>query len=112
MYELKNDKYRRARGGKAVFIDILCAKCNGLVMVYQKDGEGKLKRCYLNRIFFPLELERLQYSPAVKTTKDFSALFCKTCKQLIGSPMLHHEGRLAFRLFPGSYFKTRHSPED
>jgi hypothetical protein len=108
MYTLKNDKYRRSRGGQAEFWDIFCAKCEELLLVYQKDGTGQLKRCYLNRIFYPPHLARLQNDPTVSSTKDFEALWCTHCKTLIGSPMLHREGRLAFRLMLGTWSKKKH----
>ena len=108
MYKLKKDKYRRARGGKAEVWTIHCAKCNELVLVYQKDGTGTLKRCYLNRILAPAPLEKLQRDPAIGSVKDLTGLWCPDCQALIGSPMLHHEGRLAFRLMLGSWSKKRH----
>lgn len=107
MFKFKNDKYRRARGGKAEFLQIHCAKCGSLLLIYQKDGSGQLHRCYLNRIVYPPRYERLQYDPAVRSTRDLQALWCEECKTLIGLPMLHHEGRLAFRLMLGTWSKRK-----
>lgn len=103
--KLKNDKYRKARGGRAYFIDLICAKCDNVILKYQKDGNGTLKRCYLNRIFYPDELEKLQYS--VRNLNDFKNLVCKNCDSVIGTPMLHHEGRFAFKLRKGFWIKKR-----
>ena len=104
-FKLKNDKYRKARGGKAYFINLICIRCNNIILKYQKDGDGDLKRCYLNRIFYPSELEKLQYSS--RNPKDFQNLVCKNCNTVIGTPMLHHGGRLAFKLRKGFYLKQR-----
>ncbi|MBI4155367.1 hypothetical protein HY498_04770 [Candidatus Woesearchaeota archaeon] len=106
-FKLKNDKYRRKRGGEAHFIDIYCINCNNFLLKYQKDGKGTLQRCYLNRIFYPQYLERLQYNPKIKGYKDLPNLICQSCNTVIGTPMLHHDGRLAFKLRKGLYFKKR-----
>ena len=107
-FKLKNDQYRRKRGGQAVFLDICCTNCGSLLLVYQKDGTGQLHRCYLNRIFYPPALESLQHNKQIRIPNDFKPLRCEGCKQLIASPMLHHEGRLALRLIPGTYAKRKH----
>ncbi len=104
-FELKNDKYRRARGGIAHFLEISCSQCSTYLMTYQKDGMGNLLRCYLNRIFHPPELERLQYR--VSSLQDVPQLKCNGCDTVIGSPMLYNNGRFAFRLRKGLYMKKR-----
>jgi hypothetical protein len=48
--KLKNDKYRRARGGYSRMLAISCEKCGSLVCRYQKDGPGALRRMYIDRI--------------------------------------------------------------
>lgn len=106
-FKLKNDKYRRARGGKACQMDLCCVKCSYIILKYQKDGDGTLMRCYLNRILYPPELERLQYNLNIRSPKDMPNLTCKSCNTVIGTPMLHHGGRLAFKLRKGFYFKRR-----
>jgi hypothetical protein len=45
---MKKDKYLREKGGTAKIINIKRASCGKLIFVYQKDGPGWLKRCYLN----------------------------------------------------------------
>lgn len=104
---IKRDRYLRVRGGKARIIDIFCAACNTLVLTYQKDGPGQLLRCYLNRIFAPPELERLQHNPAITEPAHMSNLACPNCKALIGTPMRHFDGRLAFRLRKGAYYSKK-----
>jgi len=84
-------------------IDVNCASCGQLILHYQKDGPGWLKRCYLNRIFAPDELEKLQYDKNIKIPSDLSSLVCSRCGEIIGSPVLHKDGRLAFHLERGKF---------
>jgi len=105
--QLKNDVYRKARGGKAFFMRLFCAKCTAEVFLYQKDGDGQLKRCYLNRIFEPPELERLQHDIRLRDPEHIPALTCRTCKTVLGMPIRHHDGRIAFRLRQGFFTKKR-----
>jgi len=83
-------------------IYVVCAKCKEKVLYYQKDGIGWLKRCYLNRIFAPANLEKLQYDKNIKTPNDLPNLIC-SCGNLIGTSMIHKDKRLAFRLEKGSF---------
>ena len=105
MLKLKNDRYRNARGGTAHFCDIVCARCGSFVLLYQKDGHGGLHRLYLNRIFLPEELAALQRLPHIRQPSDLAPLKCSACGSMIGTPMRHSEGRLAFRLVVGSFVK-------
>lgn len=50
---LKNDTYRKMRGGHTRLLRISCQKCNSLICLYQKDGSGNLRRMYLDRISDP-----------------------------------------------------------
>lgn len=111
MIKTKHDQYRRARGGKAKMLDVLCAKCGAEVLLYQKDGDGNLLRCYLNRIFAPSKYEELQHSAKITVPKDMPNLECGKCGQVIGSPMRHLDGRLAFRLRYG-FFSKRTSKKE
>src|SRR4051812_25818367 len=97
---LKNDRYRKARGGTATFLTLYCANCNAHLILYQKDGEGRLLRCYLNRIFAPPALEALHRDPEIREARDLKSLVCRNCKATIGHPFRYHDGRLAFRLVP------------
>ena len=108
--KMHNDKFRSVRGGKAVMLDVYCSKCSTKVLWYQKDGIGNLRRCYLNRIFAPPELEQLQKNPAIQETKDMPNLSCPSCHSVIGTPMRYSDGRLAFRLIPRSFYK-KHSKD-
>lgn len=101
---MKMDKYRRARGGKAFMINLMCS-CGAEILYYQKDGDGKLKRCYLNRIFSPKELEKLQRQKL--EPNDIPPLTCPSCNKVVGTAITHHDGRIAFRLRPGHYKVNR-----
>lgn len=75
--------------------------------MYQKDGPGQLLRCYLNRIFAPPALERLQHNPVITEPNSMPNLACPNCKALIGTPMRHFDERLAFRLRKGAYYSKK-----
>lgn len=105
MREIKKDKYWRDRGSVHIVINIVCASCGNNVFVYQKDGRGNLYRAYLNRILAPEALASLQDQSI--TVKQMHNLVC-SCGNLIGIPMHHWEGRLAFRLVHGAYQKRRY----
>ena len=104
MREIRKDKYFRDRQSTYVILSIGCVVCNKEVLLYQKDGRGGLKRLYLNRILAPEALALLQ--DIVQSDKQLKMLSCE-CGNSIGIPMLHREGRLAFRLIPGSFTKHK-----
>lgn len=104
MREIKKDKYFRDRQSTYVILGIRCATCGEEILLYQKDGRGGLKRLYLNRILAPETLASLQ--DTIENEKQLTMLNCK-CGTHIGIPMLHREGRLAFRLIPGSFTKHK-----
>jgi guanylate kinase len=108
--KLKNDRHRKVRGGMARLIAILCASCDTLVVLYQKDGRGQLVRCYTNRIFGPPNLAALQEDPAIAKPADLPLITCRSCGIVIGAPMRHTDGRLAFRLVHGR-FRIRAAPD-
>lgn len=90
---LKNDKYRRSRGGYSRLLEIRCEKCKKLLCYYQKDGPGPLKRMYIDRI--------------VNTYKQAGAtLKCHNCGHVLGVRYKYEkEKRLAYRMFVGSVTK-------
>jgi hypothetical protein len=104
---MKKDKYFRERGGKAKIINVSCTSCGKLIFVYQKDGPGWLKRCYLNRIIEPQEYAKMQKDKRIKEPYDFGNLVC-TCGNVLGSPIKHKDGRLAFHLIRGKFKRTIH----
>jgi len=94
--KLKQDKYKKVRGGYSRFLEIKCEKCSNVIAIYQKDGPGPLKRMYADRIFSPEKLSKLQN----KKNKKIPNLVCSKCKQVIGIPYIYQkEKRPAFRLF-------------
>jgi len=101
-YSLKKDKYKSARGGHSRLLNVCCRKCGNIVVVYQKDGPGNLRRLYLDRIFAPDDLVDLQ---TLKIT-DIPTLKCKKCSEMLGTPYIYpKEKRKAFRLYQDSVIK-------
>lgn len=113
--KIKKDKFLKQRGGTTKIIDIFCRKCGKLLLVYQKDGPGWLKRLYLNRILKPEEYSKLQLSPRIKNASDLNKLVCK-CGNIIGIPAQHvfrsdgitPDGRLDFELMRGKFIRKMH----
>jgi hypothetical protein len=103
MRPIKKDSYYRSRNSVYRKWRLICVGCQATILDYQKDGRGQLKRVYLNRILAPESLACLQDTHFVAT--DLQALKCASCGELIGLPMLHWEGRIAFRLLPGRWGK-------
>ncbi len=107
----RRDKFYRDRDSYAEWWTIGCSACAQKVLLYQKDGHGKLYRCYLNRIFAPSDYANLQYDSRL-TVKKLPNLVCAHCKNLLGIPMLHWEGRLAFRLIKGRWVRRKAQQSD
>lgn len=105
-HTFKKDKYVNARGGNSHFLDIYCSKCNEHILLYQKDGPGRLLRLYLDRIFEPQEFLFLKLNSNNKN--KIPNLKCPGCLALIGTPMVYiSEKRLAIRLIYGSFVKKK-----
>jgi len=101
-FSFKKDKYKATRGGYSRLLNVCCRKCESVVVVYQKDGPGSLRRLYLDRIFAPADMVGLQYL----NTKEIPALKCKKCSEILGTPYIYiKEKRKAFRLYPDSVIK-------
>jgi hypothetical protein len=109
VYYFKKDRYRKARGGKTKLIDIYCSSCGTLLLIYQKDFlKGGLKRCYLDRIFYPPKYCDLQHREDIKSVKDIPKLQCENCKTVIGTLMRYNkqgEDRLAYNLIQNNLIK-------
>jgi hypothetical protein len=100
-FKFKRDAYMRARGTPAM-LKINCALCTTYLMRYQKDGPGPLKRCYLDRIHHPEELEKRQYILFDKNTALH--LKCSTCNVAIGTPIVYEkENRPAYHMRAGFF---------
>jgi hypothetical protein len=90
---LKNDKYKKARGGRSCWLELSCEKCKNKIVTYQKDGPGILKRLYIDRMI----------GKNIPTGKD---LTCSKCKTLLGVWIIYKkENRPAYRLFAGAVEK-------
>ncbi|MDP3994849.1 MAG: hypothetical protein Q8P91_03380 [bacterium] len=93
-FKLKNDKYKKARGGPSRFLDISCEGCQTHLFYYQKDGPGILKRMYIDRIF---ESDNLKLD---------SNLVCPKCNKVLAIITIYEkENRPALRLFAGAITK-------
>ena len=100
--KLKQDKYRKARGGHSRLLDVCCAKCSSHIFYYQKDGPGIVKRTYLDRICNSEKFESLKNL----TLGKIPQLICSKRGEHIGTPIVYKkENRLAFRLFEGAVSK-------
>jgi ribosomal protein S27E len=101
-FKFKKDKYKRARGGHSRLLNVSCRKCGNLVLIYQKDGPGNLRRLYLDRIFFPKPLADQQNKPL----NQIYSLKCKICGEILGTPYIYpKEKRKAFRLYTDAVIK-------
>ena len=109
--KIKKDRYyKKKKVAKVKIFDVLCAKCGQLVLIYQKDGIGYLKRCYFNRIIEPAKYKSFAnrgFYPVRKKSSsngvnDIGNLECE-CGQIIGAPAVHRDGRKAFRMIRGKF---------
>lgn len=90
---LKNDSFRKHRGGHSRVLVTACATCHEDQFQYQKDGPGSLKRLYADRII---------PNRGIMTPK----LECQHCGALLGMLYIYQkENRQAFRLIPGAVTK-------
>lgn len=103
-HQFKFDRYTASRGAPKM-LNIHCDDCGDLLITYQKDGPGRLLRCYLDRIHAPREFEERQYDNFdVKTSPNLS---CRNrdCRLIIGTPMIYKsESRPAYNLVKGSFY--------
>ena len=89
---LKNDRFRKVRGGYSRLLEIYCFNCNNFIVLYQKDGSGSLKRLYKDRIF--------------TTIKNQKKLFCSKCRALVATSTIYQkEKRPAYLLVENSITK-------
>lgn len=103
-FKFKNNSYTKSRGTPMMFV-MNCIKCKEYIMSYQKDGQGPLKRCYLDRIHHPHLLSNRQYDWEVNKQE---ILKCKSCNALIGIPYIYiKEIRPAYHLQPYSFELTK-----
>jgi len=72
-------------------------------MIYQKDDyPGRLRRLYLDRIFYPPHLANLER----KNLKQIKTLNCPKCKESLGTPYIYKkENRKAFKVYQDTLTK-------
>lgn len=101
-FKIIRDKYKSARGGYSRILNVYCRSCGDVVLVYQKDGPGSLKRLYLDRIYSPQSLVGMQNLEI----KNIGRLKCMKCGETLGvSYVYKKENRKAFRLFQDAVYK-------
>ena len=105
LFEFNVDCYQEKRGGYSTLLEIHCKNCSSFMFFYQKDGEGDLFRCYLNRILGPDIYAALQQDERIKEIADMPMLVCHNCKALVGEPMRHSDDRLAFCMNPEAFIQ-------
>lgn len=93
------DNFTERRGNPKI-IHIHCRRCDHKVIKYQKDGPGRLLRCYLDRIHEPSQYKEDELPKFdVNKSADFR---CGYCDSILGSPMiytLYKENRPAYKLY-------------
>ena len=102
------DKHANVRG-QPKMLRLICDRCNKLYGLYQKDGPGPLKRCYLDRFHEHPDMPLLK---TARTMEDLPTIFtCPHCEEEIGMTMRYcgeviagrmtnpGEDRLAIKLF-------------
>lgn len=97
------DAYTQRRGRPAM-LSIHCSSCRNPIMTYQKDGPGRLLRCYLDRIHSPKNLKDRQYDRGFNVTTSCN-LNCPKCLRTIGTPMIYApEARPAYNLIKSRFY--------
>ncbi|MBS1986649.1 hypothetical protein JST99_01815 [Candidatus Dependentiae bacterium] len=99
------DGYTQRRGAPKR-ISIFCQGCDSRIMDYQKDGPGRLLRCYSDRcIDCPLSSADRTFT--ARTILSAPQLQCQHCASTIGKPMIYcgyGENRPAFHLNPRAFY--------
>jgi len=92
------DVYTQRRG-EPKMLNIHCDDCGDLLIKYQKDGPGRLLRCYLDRIHAPQVFKNRQHDRFdVRTAPNLSCQN-QNCRLIIGRPMIYaNETRPAYRM--------------
>lgn len=97
--KIKNDKYRKNRGGYSRIYAIFCSKCSHKLCLYQKDGPGIIKRLYVDRII------QIPFTSPSLTLSE--RLTCSSCFEILGISYIYEkENRVAYRIFVGAIYKA------
>jgi len=109
MWDIRKDKYSRARGGNPEMLLIGCSECEFPVIIYQKDGPGPLKRCYIDRIAYVWGSDGNKAPEPIDSVHE-TGLNCPHCQQKIGQPMIYEkENRLAVKMGRGKFAKSKYT---
>lgn len=96
------NRYTKTRQGRNKILQITCSKCNTEICKYQKDGDGRLLRLYLDRILSPDTLTQV----LTLDKKDIASLICPNCHTVLAVPYIYKkENRLAYRIINSSIHK-------
>ncbi|MBW2662011.1 MAG: hypothetical protein JRD93_08520 [Deltaproteobacteria bacterium] len=102
-HKRRRDRFYRSRGGTCQILEISCGACRAFRACYQKDGQGRLFRLYVDR----LQIEGMPRCRFLMKG-DMPLLKCEKCGLIMGIPMIYKpEDRLAWRLVPGAWIAKR-----
>ncbi len=91
-FKIKKDKYQKKGGGFSKILVLFCKNCKNKIGYYQKDGNGWLKRCYVDRLYMLPNLIHPYFS--LKTS-----FICSNCGLILGKPLIYQkENREAFEI--------------
>lgn len=86
-FVFKVDKHSKARGGSSKILTLYCGSCGNYVMSYQKDGPGKLLRCYRDRIH--AIVGGLPPAFTSESLREAFPLICAACKTKLAVPIIY-----------------------
>ncbi len=95
-FKFKTDRYQKARGTPSM-LKIFCLSCQTLAAYYQKDGKGRLLRCYKDRFHY-------------RGNNDNKFFVCSNnkCNRMLGKHMIYKpEKREAFRLLQDAFYTEK-----
>ena len=80
-------------------IEIQCTQCKAFIARYT--GSGELDLLFLDSVLKPDSLADLKSS----NKADLPILVCNECSRKLGKPAVDGTGRLAYKMFKGSFRK-------
>jgi hypothetical protein len=99
--KIKKDTYRKKRGNFSKIILLKCKQCKNKIGYHQKDGDGWLKRLYLDRLYLLPNLK-----PPKFILEEY--LTCQKCKNKFAKAIIYKkENRKAFSIIKDSLIKIK-----
>lgn len=96
MIKLKNDRFRKTRGGASKLLTLVCGNCRTKLFDYQKDGKGTIIRLYLDRIVLNHQ----------NIAMEGGNIACPDCQKILGNVSIYKkESREALFLERGAVVK-------